>query len=427
MRKRFASLVALMLALMLVLTACGSKTDAPAAASTPAANKGPVTITFWVLDSFTKDPNGPLFKAIDQFQQANANIKVEVQPMAANAIHDKLVTSINGGEGPDVFNTDLAWMGEFAGMGLMQDITAQVSPIKGDYFDGPMAAMQYNNKFYAVPWYTNNVAVYYNKDAFAKAGITQFPQTWDQFTDAAKKLKAAGYYALSAAHGGFGTYFLMSFIFQNQGQVYSADGKKLTLDNPAVVDAFKWYTGLYTDLKAMPESVKSAFSWDEVYAPFIQGKAAMFIGGDWAKGTIDKNAPNIKYDIAMLPKGKVNATVAGGYNLAIGKNSKNADAAWKLIQFLTGKDGEAMMEAYGRIPARKDVTNSDWAKKDPFAGLFIQQAQYGVPQPAYPSWPKVSDVIGEAFDAVIQGQKSPEQALKDAQAKAQPIVDSTNK
>lgn len=423
-------MIALLCSLLLVLSACSGQKSAPAPApesGSSNAPKDPVKITFWVLDSFTKDPNGPLYKAIDQFQQANKDIKVEVQPMAANAIHDKLVTSISGGEGPDVFNTDIAWMGEFIGMGLAKDMTAEFSPLKDQFFDGPMGAVTANGKLYAVPWYTNNVAVYYNTEAFAKAGITQFPQTWDQFVDAAKKLKSAGYYALSSARGGFGTYFFISFLFQNNGQIYSPDGKKLVIDSPENLEALKFYTGLYTDLKAMPETVKSAFSWDEVYAPFIQGKAAMFISGDWAKATIEKNAPNIKFAVAPLPKSKRNATVAGGYNLAIGKNSKNPEAAWKLIQFLTSKEGEATLQAYNRIPARKDVTDSDWAKKDPFAGLFVQQAQYGVPQPAYPSWPKISDLIGEGIDGVFQGQKTPEQVLKDVVTKGQPIVDSTAK
>ncbi|MHB0885221.1 MAG: sugar ABC transporter substrate-binding protein [Bacillota bacterium] len=412
-RRSMAAVLVVILALSITLTGCSLK-------------RGPVTISFWVLDSFTKGTDTPLSKAITQFEADNPNIKVDLQPMAANAIHDKLVTAISGGGGPDVFNTDIAWMGEFIGMGLFQDITKQAEPSKADFFDGPMSAVTKDGKIYALPWYTNNLGLYYNKDMFAAAGIQAPPTTWDEFYTDAQKLKAKGYDALSLGRGGFGIYSFLSFLFENGASVFGPDGKTLTVNSPEAVEAFDWFTGLYTKLHAVPESVKSAFSWDQVYAPFIQKQAAMVISGDWAKWSLSSNK-DLHWDVAPLPKGKSHATVAGGYNLAIGKNSKNQAADWKLINFLTEKQNEWILEGYGRIPARKDITDSDYAKKDPFIGTFIQQAQYGVPQPAIAVWPKISDMMGDAFDSVIQGKKTPQQALDDVVKQGQPIVDSAGK
>ena len=381
-------------------------------------------ITFWVIDSFTRSPDAPIYQAIRQFEQANPGIRVVVEPAPANAIHDRIVTSIIGGEGPDVVALDIAWAGEFIALGLLQDLTPQVAPIADQYFDGPMAALQENGRYYAVPWYTNNVALYYNKDMFAAAGIERPPATWEEFYEAARKLKEAGYYALSLARGGFGTYFFISFLYQNGGRIFAEDGRTLVFNSPEAVEAFEWFTGLYTDLKAVPDTIMSAFSWDEVYAPFLQGRAAMFISGDWARFTIQQNAPHINWGVAPLPAGKRRATVAGGYNLAIGANSRNREAAWKLIEYLTGPEGEGMLLEYGRIPARKDILTSEAASRDPFFALFIEQAEYGVPQPTHPAWLRLNNIIGDAFDAVIQGLKTPKQALDDAVREGQALVNS---
>jgi len=417
--KRYLAIVAALLCLSLTLTACGGQTT-----NSGDTGSEEVTLTFWLIDPFTKAQDAPIYQAIADFEKANPGIKVDIQPMATNVTHDKIVTAISGGHGPDVVSIDIAWCGEFIAMDLLADITEEFGPYKDEFMDGPLSAVTRDGKLYAVPWYTNNVALYYNVEAFEKAGITNPPSTWNELVDVAKKLKEAGYYAISIGRGGYGTYFFLPFLFQNRGRVFAEDNKTLVVNSPEAVEAFEFYTGLYTELHAIPEDVKSAFSWDEIYAPFLQERAAMLISGDWAKFTIENSAPDLKWAVAPLPKGKTAATVAGGYNLAISKNTKHKEAAWKLIRYLTDHDGMKILEQYSRIAARKDVVDTEYAKKDPFVSTFVQQAPLGIPQPTNAAWPKINDLIGDAFDAVIQGQKTPKEALDEVVAKGQPLVDS---
>lgn len=392
------------------------------AGSALAAQHGPVTLTFWVLNSFTSSPSAALYKAIREFHARYPYIRVHVDPVAANTLHDKYITAVSGGGGPDVVSFDIAWAGQFIDAHLLKDVTKSLAPQRHSFFPGPLGALTKDGHQYAVPWYTNNLALYYNANAFHKSAIAHPPTTWAQFSADAKLLKSHGYDALSLARGGFGTYFFLSFLYENGGHVYGPNRKKLVIDSPADVQAFEWFTSLYTKLHAVPQSVKSAFSWDEVYAPFIQGKAAMFISGDWAESTLASSHLGFHWSIAPMPREKKFATVAGGYNLGIGAHSRHPASAWKLIRFLTGKKREWLLESYDRIPARIDVLHSAYATGNHFVNLFVRQARYAVPQPSDPSWPQISNLIGNAFDAVIQGTQTAPAALRRVEQEGQPIV-----
>lgn len=407
---------------LLTMAMAGSLLATAALSETVSAASKPITLSFWVLNSFTPSATAPLYQVIKKFERENPSITVNVDPVAANTLQDKYVTAVAGGGGPDVVSFDIGWAGQFIDGHLLANITKEFKPYASHFFAGPVKALSKDGQNYAVPWYTNNLAIYYNQDLFNKVGISGPPKTWNQFYQDAKVLKAHGYDALSVAKDGFGTYFFLSFLYENDGHIYGPNRKKLTVNAPADVAAFKWFTGIYTKLHAMPDSVKSAFSWNAVYAPFIQGTTAMFISGDWAEYSL--NAAHLKFhwSIAPMPKGKRYATVAGGYNLGVGANSAHKIAAWKLIRFLTKKGNEWLLESYDRIPARNDVLHSAYANKNAFVHLFVQQAKYAVPEPSDPSWSQVSNLMGNAFDAVIQGTQKPQAALDRVELEGNPIV-----
>lgn len=376
-------------------------------------------ITFWVISSFTPDDKAAVLKAATDYQTATG-VEVVVESTAASDLRDKLTTAVLGGEGPDVVSVDSAWNAGLAASGITSDVTDKFSAISDQFFDGPVASGNYLGVQYAVPWYTNNVGLYYNKGLLDAAGVTP-PTTWDELVSTSKALTSGDQYGLMVGANSFGAFTWFPFAFQNGAQLISDDGKTAEFGSAAGLEAWQFYSDLYLTDKVIPEDIKAATTaWDQVFAPFIQGRTAMLFCGDWATAAIATGNPDIDFAVAPLPAGKEAATVIGGYNLAIPKTASNADAAWDFINWMTAQEQEWILQSYKRIQARTDIVDTEYASSDPILQVFINQAPDGKFRATVPAWGEIEQtILADAWDSVILGQASPADALSKA-------VDQTN-
>lgn len=372
-------------------------------------------LTFWVISPFTPDENAEIFKAAKQYQDEKG-VEVTVESTAPPDMLNKLITAVRGGGGPDVVSVDSAWNATLGAAQILTDITDRFSPISDQFFPGPVETGHYLGKQYAAPWYTNNVALFYNTKMFADAGIDSPPATWDELVEKGKKLTAGDKYGIMLGGGGFGAFEFWPFAWQNGATLISEDGTQAEFGSEAGLEAWTYYSGLYLTDKIVPDDIKSANqSWDQVFAPFIQERAAMVMSGDWAIFAFKEGNPGLEFSVAPLPKGKEAATVIGGYNLGIPASSKNTDAAWDFIAWLTAKEQENILQAYNRIQARADIVDSEYAKKDPLLQVFIEQSPVGRARASVPTWDEIENTImADAWDSVILGQATPEEALSSA-------------
>lgn len=140
----------------------------------------------------------------------------------------------------------------------------------------------------------------------------------------------------------------------------------------------------------------------------------MVVSGDWAIAAIKKNAPNLDFSIHPLPKGKEAATVIGGYNLAIREGTASPDAAFKLVEWLTGERSIELMSKYNRLSATTAATTPEAIAKLPEEMQpFMAQAGVGHPRPVVASWSQMhGDVFGNMWDAVIRGEPAAEAMAK---------------
>lgn len=372
-------------------------------------------LTFWVISPFTPDENAAIFKAAKQYQDEKG-VEVTVESTAPPEMLNKLITAVRGGGGPDVVSVDSAWNATLGAAQILTDITDRFAPISDQFFPGPVDTGRYLGKQYAAPWYTNNVALFYNTKLFADAGIDGPPATWDELVEKGKALTSGDKYGLMLGGGGFGAFEFWPFAWQNGATLISDDGTQAEFGSEAGLAAWTYYSGLYLTEKIVPEDVKSAGeSWDQVFAPFIQERAAMVMSGDWAIFAFKEGNPDLEFSVAPLPKGKEAATVIGGYNLGIPATSQNVDAAWDFITWLTAKEQESILQAYNRIQARADIVDSEYAKQDPLLQVFIEQSPVGRARASVPAWDEIENTImADAWDSVILGQATPEEALSSA-------------
>lgn len=399
---------------MYVLAACGG--DGEEAGPT----KGKAEITFWVITPFTESRDAAIFDAADEYP--GGTVKIESFP--ADSFKDRFITAVQGGGGPDVASVDSSWVAGLAAAEVLAPLDQRFDAIKDEFFPGPVQTGAYLGTQYAVPWYTNNVALYWNKKMFSGAGLSSPPATWEELVSFGKQLTSDDNFGLMLGADGYGSFLWWPFLWQNGGETISEDGKTALFGNDAGQEAWQFFSDLYlTDKIVPPEILGVTGEWDQYFAPFIQERVAMMMTGDWGILPVQEGNPDLDFDIAPLPKHKEAATVIGGYDLGIPSTSEKQDAAWNFIEWMTAKEQKWILEGYERIPARRDVVESDYATKNPLINVFIEQSEVGRARATVPAWDDIEfGIMSDAWDAVIQRTKSPTDALLDAQGQANEML-----
>lgn len=391
-----------------------------AAASTLAAQAD--NLVLWVNAPMAGE-NAPLFAEIAAFE-AETGHSVEVQAVPHLEMQRNLIVAMSSGAGPDVMAVDIAWVPVIADAGLLMDLTGHTTASADQYQPGPLFAGQFQGQQYAMPWYTNNVALYVNNRMLAEAGIEAPPATWAEFEAAAIAMTNAdrGTYGLTLGSAGTGAFQIYSFIWQNGGEMVDAEGR-VRLNESEAVRAVEFVSSLYTQHRAIPDTVLTAMTWDEVNAPFLQERAGMLISGDWALGAIARGAPDLDYSVVPLPAGERQATVIGGYNIAVNANTAAPDAALQLLDWLTGERSTAVMPQYNRMAGTMAAAAPEVIATLPDnQQAFLAQAPFGVPRPPVAGWADIhTNVTGTMWDQVVRGTPVA-QAMATAQAAAEAIM-----
>lgn len=188
LRKSYA-VSAAMVVLAAALTACGS---GDSSASSDSGN-GPVTMTFW--HNSTTGPGKAFWdKTVADFEKTHPNVKITVQPIQNEELDGKLQTALNSGSAPDIFlQRGGGKMAAMVQADQLMDITGSITPdTKQVISSGSFKAEQLDGKTYAMPVATLPSGIFYSKDLFTKAGITDTPKTMEDLNAAVGKLKAIG-------------------------------------------------------------------------------------------------------------------------------------------------------------------------------------------------------------------------------------------
>jgi ABC-type glycerol-3-phosphate transport system substrate-binding protein len=229
-------------------------------------------------------------------------------------------------------------------------------------------AGQIDGSTYQLPWATQGVPlVYYNKDAFAKAGITAPPKTWAEFLDACAKLKAAGVTPVEIGGGGTDTWAVQyPLIAAVSADVYTASPQwaadlkagKASFTDPKFIAAAAKIESLakngYLDQAGLSRS------YANTEQAFRDGKAAMYPMGSWFPASADAKAPAFGVGVFTWPtdsgKSALPAYTGGGITVSAKAGDVAAAQKWA-IAFSTDKDNlDAFVKADGTFMAIKGYT-----------------------------------------------------------------------
>ncbi|HET7702223.1 MAG TPA: sugar ABC transporter substrate-binding protein [Candidatus Limnocylindrales bacterium] len=428
---RFPRQLALALAVVLAVgvAACGTNkgTSAPAggsgapagssaAGSSPGGSSGPAAalsgeLTVWAMGN----EGTKLTTLTDEFTKANPGVKVSVTPVDWGQAVAKLQTAIAGGTTPDVSQMGTDMMGQFGATGAFETVPADFD--KSAYFESAWNTNIVDGAVVGVPWYVETRLLYYRKDIAEKAGITAPPATWDELKTMAKAMQEKGgaKYGISLGTKNWQEYF--PFLWSNGGDVVDASGKPV-LNSPQAVEALTFYNSFFVE-GLTPKSVPEGF---DITPAFVKGDFPMFFSGPWHLGLI-KEAGGAdfadKWAIATMPKKSSGTSFLGGANLVVYKNSKNKDAAWAFVKFLSDPKTQALWyETATVMPAVQSAWEDPAVASDPNVKLFGEQLKDTKAQPASASWSEVSSAINDILEKMTTGGLEPQAAAEQMQQAA---------
>ncbi|ASW55356.1 sugar ABC transporter substrate-binding protein [Plantactinospora sp. KBS50] len=394
------------------------------------------TLTYWASNQgasleFDKQVLQP---ELDKFQQ-QTGIKVNLEVVPWSDLLNRLLAAATSGQGPDVVNIGNTWSASLQATGALvefDDATLDKIGGKDRFIPAALAAAGAAGKPpAAVPLYSLAYALYYNKKAFADAGITAPPTTWEQLAEDGKKLTGGGKWglALEAANPSENAHHAFAFGQQYGGDWFDSAGKP-TFDTPQNVAAVK----RYVDLMAADKIVNpgnAEYAQNQSVSDFANGKAAMLL---WQAAGANLKTQHMEPDaygiapvpfLASPPAGgkKVNSMVAG-INMAVFKHTSNKDGALQFVKFMTSDAEQVTLnKTYGSLPPVTTVS-SDAAFAAPEQKVLQETlASSAAPLPQVPDESTFETLVGtamkELFADAASGKPVTEASVRDKLNQAQ--------
>ena len=399
-------------------TATEEATQAETAA--PAAEE-PVTIDFM---NFSANEGGLLTLGLmkDLFEKENPNIKVNIETFGYDTYATQLQTRVGGGDAPDCFELGLDAFPSYVDQKAilpLDDMMAASSTDLSVLTDKSLQAFSINGTKYGMPYSYSTVVLIYNKDLFDQAGVA-YPTadwTWADADAAALKIKALGddYYGLIQP---ISTYEFFKVVKQYNGGLLNDDNTAFTVNRPENVQALQRLVDNVQVTNICP-STEQRGSLDE-WGVFKLGKTGMIVTGIWAFPSFTTDCA-FNWDIAVEPGAATKATHYFANGLAISADSKNAEAAYKWIEFIGTSEQVAQLRVQlgWELPCATYQSAMDqYAKLTPPANrqAVFDSLNYVVPVPQIAQFSQMADILGAELEAAASGAKTPQQALDDAQA-----------
>lgn len=351
----------------------------------------------WLFDEVNRDAKDAVVRAaVGEFEAAHPGVTVEVQYIQVQTRAERFKAAFSDPKSaPDVAefgNTDLAG---FVAAGGFADVTAEVDAWSdgADLLPSVLDTAKVDGKLYGVPWFVGVRALYYRTDVFRELGVEP-PATLADIAPLARKVRAAKPDMLGISVGGKYTYGALPFVWANGGDVAERTGDTFTstVDSPEAKAGWAQYTELLSDDICPPE-VCAGNGGDASVEAFRAGKAAMTIGGDFNRKSVDASAAAGKYAVVPLPgatAGSIAPAFAGGNLLGVLRGTERRTLAAEFTQLLAGKKYQReMYAAMGTLPTFADVQR-EVAESDEFLAPFIATLENGTRfVPATPAWAKI--------------------------------------
>jgi multiple sugar transport system substrate-binding protein len=426
-------------------------TSEPVQPTSVPVEKTPVTVlsigSDWLLGALWDSAKGEETALLKDFEE-KTGIDVKFEALPEDTARQKMMLDFSSHTGQyDIVTTDAWNLGTLASADYLEpldDLIANKS--NAEYFDlsdfmpSNMDAGSYGGKIYTMPLYTFGPALVYNKALFEKYGV-KVPTNMAELEEAAKKLtldtdgdgKIDVYgITMRARAGEEPTIDITGLTWAYGGTWFEGNANTVeeiknnkarpTVNSPEFIAGYEEYAKLLQNW-GPPES--SNWGWVECMDSFAQGKAAMHLAASsaywYTRSTATINPEDI--GIAPSPMGPGGHRMMNYFDLglSINKDSKNKDAAWLVLQFITSNEVQKAQAAGGitSLPRIPLVMSPELKAKYPEADLQEVLDALKTAEPDYmpkiPEYTEICNILGTAASEVVAGTITAKEALDSAQ------------
>lgn len=425
-----------------MLAACtGTKNGDTPASTTPSTKpssetttekKKDVTLNFWTI-SLSPNFDDYIKGRIKKFQDANPGITVKWTDLPYGSMENKLLTSIAGGNSPDVVNLNTGMALTLAAKNALVDLNKEATEEQRSiYFPDLYNSTKLGDSAYAFPWYFSLPVFMYNKKIYEQAGLdpNKPPTTLEEMKQQAIQIKEkTGLYGFTPNSNP------PADLFFSGVPMISPDKKKIIVNTPEALAWAKWNKELY-DQGVVP---KDSISADANYATdkYQAGQIATLTTGAQFLNRVKQNAKDV-YDntmVAKMPALKANGKYqAGLMNVVVPTMSKNHKEAIAFANFITNDESQLeFCKVVNILPSTKKAAADPFftqsgsdpeSKAKVIAASMVGQSQdftLGIKDES-----KVLEPLWKGWTKMLLGQISPEDMLKSVEQDMQKNLDEVN-
>ncbi|HXG24920.1 MAG TPA: ABC transporter substrate-binding protein [Chthonomonadales bacterium] len=433
MRRCILAMTGLML---LVAVACATLNGCRRGSADP---KPKIRLSFWSMWSGAEEKN--FERVLARYEELNPHIEIE----NLGSIRDdtKTIRAIVAGVPPDIFTlADPLYLGPLAANGAiycMDEWFRKAGFREEDFVPASLSLCRFKGRLYAMPYLIDDYALLWNKKAFREAGLDpeRPPQTLEELREYAIKLtKTRDGDIVQLGFGPLDEIYILYKLFG--GRLYDPQTNCITPDDPNNIAAMEWYRDLvekmggYRKVNAFQAGFGAAQGANN---PFFVGKIAMMINGEWIPYWLHKYAPHVEYGVVPLPPPKdhperARTTWLGGNMICIPRGSKHPEEAWKLLVWMQTDEAQKLFASLmNNVPNQRSALRLPELRrgapyKEKF-GVYLDLADSpnGGHFPALPVANLYNSELNTALSLVLDGQKTPQQALRDVRIRVQRELD----
>lgn len=383
-----------------------------------------VHLTFWhgVNPPANRDV---LQRLVDRFNANHPTIQVESLYVGQGDQQiPKILAAVVGNVPPHLLWYAPTLTGQLVELGAIQPLEDWLDnlPVKAAIDPALFDSMRLEQHLWSVPFSVNNVGVFYRPSLLAAAGITELPQTWQQFRQVARQLTDPAHdrygLLLPLGKGEWTVFMWLPFLWSGGGELTAqspAGIDRITLETPGAIEALQFWRDLIEDGSAILSAPERGYELDQ----FLAGKVAMQLTGPWTLGQLQPTG--VDFAVMPIPQQVRPATSTGGENLFIFKSTPETEAAAQVFaEYILSESFQTEWAiATGYLPVNLDARVSEayqeFLVQQPAVQVFLQQAPCGRSRPIFPGYSRLSDALGRAIEAVLLGKRTPEMALREAQ------------